>query len=66
MKPFTKFCREQGYSINREFSGHPKNKLVVRFRGEFVSSEKNKKEAELTIIFHSSDRTEKLTGIKLI
>jgi hypothetical protein len=57
MSATKKHLESQGYSFNSEFCGYPTSKIVVRFKGEFISSESNEKDALLKAIFHDDKRT---------
>lgn len=53
----SKYFKDQGYTINKEFCGYPKAMQVVKFRGDYVSPHNTVKDAILACIFHDDERT---------
>ena len=56
----SEYFKEQGYSVSKEYCGYPEKRYVLRFRGEFVCSCKDKKDVILNAIFHDDERTVKI------
>lgn len=51
-----KYFKDLGYEIKKHFTGCKKETLNLFFRGEYISTHKNNKEANLAAIFHDDER----------
>lgn len=56
----TKYFKEQGYEIQRYYTGQKEKTFNLHFRGEYVKTFQTQKEAEIGALFHDDERTIKL------
>lgn len=57
----TKYLKEQGYEIQRYFTGQKEKTFNLHFRGDYVKTFNTQKEAEIGAVEHDKEHQLKLS-----